>query len=131
QETARKLARRQPGDDAGDDSRPLTVAEAIDLYARDLEARGGDGYNSKRARLHTPPSLASKPVGLLRSADMRAWRDGLIAKLSRASVNRVRTCLRAALTLAAKRDRRIANRHVWEDDLEALPNATMARNVVL
>ena len=39
--------------------------------------------------------------------------------------------MRAALTLAAKRDKRITNRHVWEDDLEALPNATMARNVVL
>ena len=54
QDAARKLARRQPGDDA-DESRPLTVGEAIDLYARDLEARGGDGYNSKRARLHLPP----------------------------------------------------------------------------
>ena len=132
QETARKLARRQPGDDAGDDSRPLTVAEAIDAYARDLEARGGDGYNSKRARLHLPASILSKPVGLLRAAELCKWRDGLIAKgLARDTVNRVRTCLRAALTLAAKRDKRIANRHVWEDDLEALPNATMARNVVL
>ena len=28
-------------------------------------------------------------------------------------------------------DRRIANRHVWEEDLAALPNATEARNVVL
>ncbi len=43
----------------------------------------------------------------------------------------MRTCLRAALTLAAKRDRRIVNRHVWEEDLAVLPNATVARNVVL
>ena len=43
----------------------------------------------------------------------------------------MRTCLRAALTLAAKRDRRIVNRHVWEEDLAVLPNATMARNMVL
>ena len=131
QDAARKLARRQPGDDA-DESRPLTVGEAIDLYARDLEARGGDGYNSKRARLHLPASILSKPVGLLRAAELCKWRDGLIEKgLARDTVNRVRTCLRAALSLAARRDRRIANRHVWEDDLEALPNATMARNVVL
>ena len=131
QDAARKLARRQPGDDA-DDSRPVTVGEAIDLYARDLEARGGDGYNSKRARLHLPASILSKPVGLLRAAELCKWRDGLIEKgLARDTVNRVRTCLRAALSLAARRDRRIANRHVWEDDLEALPNATMARNVVL
>ena len=127
---ARKLARRQPGDDA-DDSRLLTVAEAVDFYARDLAARGGDPYNAKRAKLHVPPALASKPVALLRSSEMRDWRDGLIAKgLSRASVNRTRTCVRAALTLAAKRDKRITNRHVWED-LEALPNATTARNVIL
>src|SRR5262249_30579480 len=51
--------------------------------------------------------------------------------LARDTVNRIRTCLRAALSLAARRDRRIKNRHVWEEDLEALPNATVARNVVL
>src|SRR6516165_7759032 len=114
------------------DSRPLTVAEALTNYEADLTARGGDAYNAKRARLHVPPAMASKPVALLRSIEMHKWRDGLIAKgLARDTVNRVRTCLRAALTLAAKRDKRITNRHVWEDDLEALPNATMARNVVL
>ena len=129
---ARKLARRQPGDQTTDDSRPITVAEALDAYGADLAARGGDPYNATRAKLHVPASLASKPVVLLRSAEVRDWRDGLIAKgLSRASVNRVRTCVRAALTLAAKRDKRISNRHVWEDDLEALPNATTARNVIL
>jgi hypothetical protein len=81
-----------------------------------LEARGGDGYNSKRARLHLPASILSKPVGLLRAAELCKWRDGLIEKgLARDTVNRVRTCLRAALSLAARRDRRIANRHVWED----------------
>ena len=32
------------------------------------------------------------------------------------------------LTLAAKRDRRITNRHAWEDDFDALPDATVARN---
>jgi integrase len=132
QDAARKLARRQPGDDADDDSRPVTVGEAFDRYEADLVARGGDPYNAKRARLHVPASLASKPVALLRSTEMHKWRDGLIAKgLARDTVNRVRTCLRAALTLAAKRDKRILNRTVWEDDLEALPNATEARNVVL
>src|SRR6516165_3741565 len=129
---ARRLARRQPGDQPTDDSRPITVAEALDAYEADLAARGGDPYNATRAKLHVTASMASKPVALLRSAEIRDWRDGLIAKgLSRASVNRVRTCLRAALTLAAKRDKRISNRHVWEDDLEALPNATTERNVIL
>src|SRR5262249_52685533 len=119
-------------DDAGDDSRPLTVAEALTNYETDLTARGGDAYNAKRARLHVPPAMASKPVALLRSIEMHNGRDGLIAKgLAGETVNRVGTHLRAALSLAAKRDKRITNRHVWEDDLEALPNATVARNVVL
>jgi integrase len=128
---ARALARRQPGD-TGDESRPLTVAEALDAYEADLAARGGDPYNARRSRIHLPGSILSKPVGLLRSVELSKWRDGLIVKgLARDTVNRVRTCLRAALSLAARRDKRIANRHAWEDDLEALPNATTARNVVL
>jgi integrase len=131
-DAARKLARRQPGDAADDDARPLTVDEALDRYEADLNARGGDAYNAKRARFHLPGSIRTKPVALLGAAELCKWRDGLIAKgLARASVNRVRNGLRAALTLAAKRDKRIKNRHVWEDDLDALPNATVARNVVL
>jgi len=131
-DSARKLARRQPGDVA-DESRPLTVSEALDRYEADLRARGGDVYNAKRARFHLPASILGKPVGFLRATELIRWRDALIEKgLSRASVNRTRNALRAALTLAAKRDRRLAaNRHVWEEDLEALPNATMARNVIL
>jgi integrase len=130
-DAARKLARRQPGDDA-DESRPVTVAEALTYYEADLRSRGGDDYNAKRSRIHLPGSILSKPVGLLRAAELCKWRDGLIEKgLARDTVNRLRTCLRAALSLAARRDRRIANRHVWEEDLEALPNATEARNVVL
>src|SRR5262249_28722731 len=43
-DTARALARRQPGD-VVDESRPLTVAEALDRYESDLKARGGDPYN--------------------------------------------------------------------------------------
>jgi integrase len=131
-EAARKLARRRPGDESADDSRPVTVAEALDRYEHDLTARGGDPYNAKRARLHVPASLAGKPVALLRAAELCRLRDALIEQgLTRSTVNRVRTCIRAALTLAAKRDKRIANRHAWEDDFEALPNATQARNVIL
>jgi len=110
----------------------VTVAEALDAYADHLRSTGGDPYNAKRARLHVPAAIASKPIGLIGAAELIKWRDGLTAKgLSRGSVNRVRTCLRAALTLAAKRDRRIVNQRVWQDDLDALPNATEARNVIL
>jgi len=132
QDAAKKFARRQPGDVA-DESRPLTVSEALDYYDADLRVRGGDAYNARRARFHLPGSILGKPVGLLGSTELCKWRDGLVEKgLSRASVNRVRNALRAALSLSARRDRRIANRrHVWEEDLAALPNATEARNVVL
>jgi integrase len=130
-DAARLLARRD-STAVADDARPLTVDEALDRYEADLKARGGDANNAKRARFHLPSSIRTKPVALLGSAELCKWRDGLIAKgLARASVNRVRNALRAALTLAAKRDKRIRNRHVWEDDLDALPNATVARNVVL
>jgi integrase len=129
-DVARKLARRQPGD-AADDTRPVTVAEAIDAYERDLKARGGDLYNARRAHNHGG-GLLTKPVALLSTLDMVRWREGLIAKeLAPDSVNRIRTTLRAALTLAAKRDPRIVNERVWQRDLEALPNATVARNVIL
>src|SRR5262245_24102448 len=60
-EAARKLARRQPGDDA-DDSRPVTVGEALNNYEADLKAPGGDDYTARRARLDVPPSLASTAV---------------------------------------------------------------------
>jgi integrase len=131
-DVARKLARRQPGDTSEDDSRPVTVGEALTAYEADLTARGGDPYNAKRARVHVPATLAAKPVSLLSASELIRWRDSLIAKgLARDTVNRVRTCVRAALSLAAKRDRRIVNMRVWQDDLDALPNATEARNVVL
>src|SRR5262249_42145909 len=111
---------------------PTPAGEATDGTGRALPAGGAAAHTPSRARLHVPPAMLSKPVALLRSTEMHKWRDGLIAKgLARDTVNRVRTCLRAALSLAARRDRRILNRTVWEDDLEALPNATMARNVVL
>lgn len=130
-DAARLLARRD-STAVADDSRPLTVDEALDRYESDLLARGGDANNAKRVRFHLPGSIRTKPVALIGAAELCKWRDGLIAKgLARASVNRVRNGLRAALTLAAKRDKRIKNRHVWEDDLDALPNATVARNVVL
>src|SRR5262249_27230455 len=101
-------------------------------YERNLAANGADRYNARRARFHMSPALLSKPVALLTVGDMVRWRDGLIAKaLAPASINRTRNCLRAALSLAAQRDRRIQNRRVWQEGLEALADATVARNVVL
>jgi integrase len=126
----RALARRQPGA-ADDDSRPVTVGEALDHYAADLKARGGNVYNAQRALRHLTGALISKPVALLSAAELKRWRDGLAARLAPASVNRTRTCLRAALELAAAHDPRIANQRAFKIGLAGLPDANRARNVVL
>src|SRR5262252_4072347 len=128
---ARALARRQPGE-AIDESRPLTVAEALTLYEKDLVARGGSPYNSKHARLHLPASILSKPVVMLGATELTKWRDSLLAKgLAPGTVNRTKTGLRAALELAAAHDPRIANQRAWKVGLAALPDAHRARNVIL
>jgi integrase len=128
-DAARALARR---DSTVDDSRPVTVAEALDAYERNLTANQSDPYNASRVRFHVSATLLSKPVALLSVGDMVRWRDELIAKgLAPTSINRTRNCFRAALTLAGRRDRRIANCYVWEEGLEPLADAVVARNTVL
>src|SRR5437667_7725772 len=130
-DTARALARRQPGE-AIDESRPLTVAEVLDRYEADLKARGGDPYNVRHVRLHLTGSILSKPVALLGASELRKWRDRLLDKgLAPGTVNRTKTGLRAALELAAAHDPRIANERAWKVGLAALPDAHRARNVIL
>ena len=129
QDRARALARGQTGQD-GD--RPATVAEALERYEADLQSRGGDIYNARRARAHLTGALASKPVALLGATELRNWRDALTAKgLAAATVNRTRTCLRAALELAAAHDHRITNTRAWRVGLAGLPDSHRARNVIL
>jgi integrase len=131
-EVARRLGRRQPGDPADDDNRPVTVNEAIDRYEAHLLRNGGDPYNAGRARLHLTAALAGKPVALLDRNELERWRDGLLEKgLSRASVNRTRSTLRAALELAARKDRRIRNVVEFKAGLPGLTGLPKARNVVL
>ena len=130
-DAARTLARRQPGE-AIDESRPFTVSEALTLYERDLVARRGSPYNSRHARLHLPSVILNKPVALLGATELRKWRDSLLAKgLAAGTVNRTKTGLRAALELAAAVDPRIANQRAWKVGLAALPDAHVARNVIL
>jgi hypothetical protein len=91
-EAAKQLAR---GTTDASDSKPMTVADAIAAYKRDLKSRGGQQSNATRVEKHLTSSLAGKPVGLLTVRDLQAWRDGLIEKMEPASVNRTRTGLRA------------------------------------
>jgi hypothetical protein len=130
-DAARALARRQPGA-ADDESRPVTVSEALALYEKDLLARGSSPYNAEHARIHLTSAILSKPVALLGATELRKWRDSLLAKgLAPGTVNRTKTGLRAALELAAAHDPRIANQRAWKVGLAALPDAHRARNVIL
>jgi integrase len=125
QDRARKLARG--GDDAG---RPLTVGEALDIYAADLVARGGAIENAGRIHKHITPTLASKPVGLLTVRELAHWRDGLLgAGMKSATLVRLCKAFKAALNLAARRDPRITNRAVWRDALSGIAEDYASRNV--
>jgi integrase len=115
-----------------DESRPLTVSEALTLYEKDLVARGGSPYNAEHPRTHLPAVTLNKPVSLLGASELRRWRDSLLAKgLAPGTVNRTKTGLRAALELAAAHDPRITNQRAWKVGLAALPDANVARNVIL
>ena len=129
QDRANTLARG--GNDEGD-GRPVSVAQALDGYERDLRARGGDVRNVARVRVHLPNTLASKAVTLLTFRDLRHWRDGLSKTgLAPASVNRSANVFKAALNLAADHDTRIGTRTAWETGLVSLPDAEQSRNVIL
>jgi integrase len=129
QDKARKLARGQDKDGG----RPGTVAEALNDYERDLVARGAGAANVRRVRtLLAKSALLAKPVALLAVRELKALRDGLIAKGAKAaSVNRDFKGFKAALNLAAVHDPRITNSAAWRTGLAALPDTHNARNVVL
>ena len=52
----------------------LTVAGAVDEYARDLAARKAGPENATRIRKHLPSALAARPVALLDARELSAWR---------------------------------------------------------
>lgn len=122
----RKLAK-------GDTAEPgsiLTVAGAVDEYARDLAARGAGPENATRIRKHLPPALAVRPVGLLHARELSAWRDGLLkAGMPQATLVRLMRAVKAALNLAAKRDRSIQNRSEWADGLSGVRENFTSRNI--
>jgi integrase len=126
---ARALAR---GTDDAPDNKPMTVEDALDAYERDLKIRGADPANAQRARKHLTATLASKPVMLVSTRDLRHWRDGLVAKgVEPATINRTRAGLRAALELAATLDPRVTNREAFRVGLKGLRDTKTARRAVL
>jgi integrase len=109
----------------------ITVVAAIERYERDLATRGGRAYNARLARIHLPPALLGKPVGLLTVRDLKDFRDSLLKGRTPGTVNRTISVLRAALELAAATDPRITNSAAFKVGLKKLPDAARARNVVL
>ena len=128
QEQAKKLAR---GDDGSTGSAPITVEGALADYRTDLITGAANPYNADWPLLHLTSVLKSKPVALLTSIELKKWRDGLLGTLAPSTINRLCGCLRAALNLAARHDKRLQNREVWEVGLVNLPDAQQARNVIL
>jgi integrase len=130
---ARDLARGEADTEtAATGFAPITVDGALTAYAADLEARGACTYNAGYPRKYLSSAMLAKPVALLDPKELRAWRDGLLAKgLTPSTVVRYAKALKAALKLAASHDARIENRSAWKIGLEALPDATVARNVIL
>jgi integrase len=128
QDRARVLAR---GCDT-EDSKPVSVTQALDRYATDLKARRGDPYNAQRVRVHLSDDFAHKAVALLTVRELRRWRDSLTGKdLAANTVNRTCGAFQAALELAAIQDPRIMTQSAWRLGLASLPDAERSRNVIL
>jgi len=117
---ARSLAR---GDDEAEQNQSvLTVEAALGLYKTDLIARHARPYNADWPLFHLGSVLLRKPVAMVTSEELTAWRNELVKKgVKAATVNRILKCLIAGLTLACPE-----RKHIWRA-VERLPNATKAR----
>ena len=123
---ARKLARGE--DEAGKLNQTLaTVDTALTSYADTLRKRGARTTNATRPRHHLNATLLARPLALLTQEELEGWRDGMLkAGSAPSSVNRVTNSLCAALTQADP-----SRVHIWRAGLKALPDATVANNVVI
>ncbi|SHG08350.1 tyrosine-type recombinase/integrase [Bradyrhizobium erythrophlei] len=127
-EKAKTLARA----DEGNSETPISVSDAVDAYETDLETRGGRKYNATQLRLHLTDAIKSKAVALLTERELRDWRAGLVKKgLKPSSADRIGRSFKAALALAARNDKRIANSSAWKNGLRKLADSEVARNVIL
>ncbi|MET3364259.1 site-specific integrase [Bradyrhizobium ottawaense] len=105
-----------------DSDKPVTVDEALTAYQTDLKIRGGAIYNATSVRNHLSAAMLAKVVMLLTETELLHWRDGLVTKdgLKLSSANRIGKSFKAALALAAKRDKRITNSAAWKNGLRPL-----------
>jgi len=105
----------------GDTDKPATVGEALDAFQTDLAVRGKSPHNAISVRNHLSAAQLSKTVALLTEAELTGWRNGLVPKgLKLSSANRIGKSFKAALALAARRDKRITNSLAWKNGLRPL-----------
>ena len=91
---------------------------------RPISRRAAAASTTRGIRI-SPRSCCPSRCSCSTAGNLRAWRDGLLAKgLKPSSVVRYCKSLRAALNLAASHDARIQNKSAWEVGLEALPDAS-------
>lgn len=128
---ALELARTPEGVAVG---KPMTVADALDAYGRDLQVRGRMTNNVRRVRYHLQGDpLLDKPVALLQPADLLRWRNRLVVEegMKPATFNRTKMALRAALGFAASLDTRITNERSFRVGLKRLKEGSTARRAVM
>jgi integrase len=124
QTRARELVRGK----ASDASKPITVAEALEEYGRDLVIRGGGIAQVNRVRKQLTPVLLARPVGLLTMRELRNWRDAQLATgLAPGTVSRSCRTLKACLNHALAQDPALVNRQAWTAGLASLPDSHVAR----
>jgi integrase len=113
---------------------PVTLAAALDAYAKDLKARGQNPGNASVVRHHLQDhSIFDRPVSLLIGKELTDWRNSLLesGRIKTATVLRLCKSLKAALNLAARLDPRIQNRNAWHDGLSGLVDTSPTLNRVL
>jgi len=106
----------------------LTLGEALDAYAADLEARNGDRRNWSRLRHNLPPLMLKRLLATITPKDLSLWRNAIAERQKPSSVNRLVIVFRAVMHLAAKHGAKLDPK--WRDGLETLPNSREAHNDV-
>src|SRR5262245_25500864 len=111
----------------GTGNKPITVAEALNEYERDLAVRGGRTAQVTHLRRLLTPALLGRSVNALTVRELRRWRDARLTSVTAATVTRECKTLKATFNHAAHQDATLANRSAWTVGLAALPDSHRAR----
>lgn len=125
--------------------KPITVADALDLYEAELLGRGGDVENVRKVKKDLPSTLGAKLVSQLEAGELNRWRNTVAkrkvmrrggkegeTKIAPSTVNRNTAAFKAALNHAASLDRkRITNAAEWKTGLAEIADSNVARNAII